>query len=362
MDALADLLDGVRARSAAFCRVVLEPPWAMRIADEAPLALATAVHGSAWIVPDDAEPVRIGPGDVAIIKGPDAYTVCDHLDTPPSAIVHPGNRLTTTDGVDVTASLRLSPHTRALSQSPDSGLPAGAAIIASGTYQATGDVSGRLLAALPPVARVPGADVGSPILALLAAEVAQDEPGQQVVLDRLLDLALISTLRVWFARLDADAPGWYRAHGDPLVGPAMRAIHDDPARTWTVAGLAAAVGYSRAAFARRFTAVIGEPPMTYLTRWRLDLAADLLRTTDDNIESIARQVGYANAFALTVAFKRTRGITPRQHRLARPHMDTKSTSRPLPTQRHGSRGLPPASPEVEEMTSTADTVDGGFRR
>jgi AraC-like DNA-binding protein len=149
---------------------------------------------------------------------------------------------------------------------------------------------------------------------ILAAEVGQDAPGQQVMLNRLLDLALIATLRAWFARPEADVPGWYRAHSDPLVAPALRHIHDDPARPWTVAGLAVAAGASRAAFARRFTALVGQPPMTYLTHWRLDLAADLLRKGDVTVDVVARQVGYANAFALTVAFKRVRGITPRQHR------------------------------------------------
>ena len=109
---------------------------------------------------------------------------------------------------------------------------------------------------------------------LLAAEVAGDEPGQQVVLDRLLDLALIATLRAWFARPEADAPGWYRAHGDPLVGPPCDSSTRTRPGPWTVAGLAAATGASRAAFARRFTALVGQPPMTYLTHWRLDLAAD----------------------------------------------------------------------------------------
>src|SRR5690606_27432949 len=137
------------------------------------------------------------------------------------------------------------------------------------------------------------------------------EPGQQVVLDRLLDLALISTLRAWFNRPEADAPGWYRAHSDPVVGPALGAIHDAPTRPWTVASLAEVAGASRAAFARRFGALVGQPPMTYLTHWRLALAADLLRSTDASVEAIARQVGYANAFALTVAFKRVRGVTPR---------------------------------------------------
>jgi AraC-like DNA-binding protein len=300
MDVLAALLDGVRARSAAFCRVVLEPPWSMRIADEAPLALATALHGSAWIVPADDEPVFIGTGDVAIIKGPDAYDVCDHPDTPPSVVVHPGNRLTTIEGVEVATGPRLSPQTRAASQPTEDGVPASAAVVASGTYQASGEVNGRLLAALPKVIRVPCDEVRSPILSLLADEVADNAPGQQLVLDRLLDLALVSTLRAWFAGPDADAPGWFRAHSDPIVGPALQAIHDDPARTWTVADLAAAVGCSRAAFARRFTTVLGQPPVTYLTHWRIDLAADRLRNTDASIESIAQQVGYANAFALAL--------------------------------------------------------------
>ena len=101
----------------------------------------------------------------------------------------------------------------------------------------------------------------------------------------------------------------------------MRAIHDDPSHRWTVATLAAEAGASRAAFARRFTSLVGEPPMTYLTHWRLDLAADLLHDSDASIEAIAGRVGYANAFALTVAFKRVRGTTPRQHRRSPPPPD-----------------------------------------
>ncbi|TDE14936.1 AraC family transcriptional regulator [Jiangella asiatica] len=307
MDALANLLDGVRARSAAFCRAVLEPPWALRIADRAPLALAAAVHGHAWIVPDDAEPLLMRTGDVVVIKGPHPYTVSDHPETEPSLTLHAGNRLTDADGRDVTGELNLGPNT--YGHGAD-----GSAVVASGTYQVTGDVGARLLSALPPLVHVPRADARIPILTMLEQEVAADEPGQRAVLDRLLDLTLIATLRAWFARPDAAAPGWYRAHSDPLVGPALELIHDDPARPWTVARLAAATGASRAAFARRFTDLVGEPPMTYLTGWRITLAADLLRGTDTTIDAIARRVGYANAFALSVAFKRVRGITPRQHR------------------------------------------------
>ncbi len=314
MDPLGDLLDGVRARSADFCRAVLEPPWALRIADRAPLALATPVHGHAWVVPDHDEPTLLRTGDVAIIHGLDPYTVADDPDTRPSLVVRPENRLVTADGLDITAEARLSTHSRTLGPRTGDPGPGCPAVLASGTYQVSSFVSGRLLASLPTVVHVPYEDVRSPIMDLLSAEVSRDEPGQQVVLDRLLDLALIAALRAWFARPTANPPGWYRAHGDPLVGRALRVIHDDPARPWTVATLAATTGASRAAFARRFTALVGQPPMSYLTHWRLDLAAEALRNTDATLSTIARHVGYANAFALTVAFKRVRGTTPDRYR------------------------------------------------
>ncbi|MGC5010469.1 cupin domain-containing protein [Streptosporangium sp. DT93] len=307
MDPLAALLDGVRARSAAFCQAVLEPPWSLRISDGAPLALVTTLRGHAWIMLGGAEPVLMRTGDVAIVKGPEPYTIGDDPATAPEVMVHAGNRLTTMDGVDITDALRLGPRTSG--RTPD-----GSAIVASGTYQVSGDVSERLLNALPEVVLVPRSDARSPIMDLLAQEVDGEGPGQQVVLDRLLDLALLATLRAWFARPEARAPGWYRAQSDPLIGPALRLIHDDPARPWTVATLAERVGASRAAFARRFTTLVGEPPMAYVTGWRLALAADLLRSSDTTIDSVARYVGYANAFALSVAFKRVRGVSPSRHR------------------------------------------------
>lgn len=310
MDALADLLTGVHARSAAFCQTILEPPWSLRIADGAPLALATTVRGHAWIVPDAGEPILMKTGDVAIVQGPQPYTVGDDPATPPRMVVHHGNRLTTTDGTDITDDLRLGPRTSGES-------PYGSAIVASGTYQVGSDVSQRLLSALPHVLVVPEPDVRGPVMQLLADEVGRDEPGQDYVLDRLLDLALVATLRAWFARPEARAPGWYRALGDPLVGPALRMMHADPARGWTVAALAAHAGCSRATLARRFTQLVGEPPMAYLAGWRITLAADLLRQTDATVETVARRVGYSNAFALSVAFKRLRGVAPSAYRAAR---------------------------------------------
>jgi AraC-like DNA-binding protein len=99
-----------------------------------------------------------------------------------------------------------------------------------------------------------------------------------------------------------------------VVGRALRMLHNNPAHRWTVATLAAEIGVSRAALARRFTELVGEPPMTFLTGWRLALAADLLREPDATVGAVARQVGYGSPFALSTAFKRVRGVSPRQHR------------------------------------------------
>ena len=134
------------------------------------------------------------------------------------------------------------------------------------------------------------------------------------MLDRLLDVLLIAVLRAWFARPEGQAPGWYRAAADPVVGPALQLLHEDPAHPWTVATLARATRVSRSELARRFTDLVGEPPMAYLTDWRLALAADLLLEPGATIGSVAPQVGYGSAFALSAAFKRVRGVSPQQHR------------------------------------------------
>jgi AraC-like DNA-binding protein len=192
----------------------------------------------------------------------------------------------------------------------------GATVMVTGTYPLRTEVGARLLAALPMLAVVPATSWDSPLVPLLASEIVKDDPGQEAVLDRLLDLLLIATLRMWFARDDVEAPMWYRAQQDPIVGPALRALHDDPARAWTVAALAGEVGVSRAALARRFTELVGESPIAYLTSWRLMIAADLLREPGSTIGAVAREVGYGSAFALSAAFKRVRGVSPQAHRRA----------------------------------------------
>jgi AraC-like DNA-binding protein len=307
MDAVAGLLDGPRAREAFLLRSSMDPPWSLRIQDEAPLTVMAIVRGDAWVVPDDDEPVSMRRGDVAIIRGPDPYTVADDPATPPQAVIHPGQRCTTVAGEELVDQWGLG--VRTWGNSPD-----GAAVMLTGTYQLEGEVSQRLLRALPTLIVLHDDEWDCPVIPLLADEIVKDDPGQEAVLDRLLDLLLIAALRAWFARPEADAPGWYRASSDPVVGHALRLMHHNPAHSWTVAELARETGVSRAALARRFHELVGEPPMTFLTNWRIALAADLLLEPGATIGSVAHQVGYGSPFALSAAFKRLRGISPQQHR------------------------------------------------
>jgi AraC-like DNA-binding protein len=307
MDVLDDLLAGTRARNGVFNLTILDRPWSIRITDQAALSLATLVRGEAWILRGDLEPTRMRERDVAVICGPEPYTVSGDPATEPQLLIHPGGRCDPLPGAPKDYSARLGVRTHG-------GRPDGEAMIVSGTYQMEGDVSRRLLTALPSVLVVPAEEVAGPVMEMVLGEIQRDEPGQQVVLDRWLDLALITTLRAWFARPESRAPGWYQAQSDPVVGLALRFLHEHPAHPWTVVELADRVSVSRASLARRFTGLVGEAPMTYLTGWRIALAADQLRETSDTVEAIARRVGYANAFALSVAFKRLRGTSPTAHR------------------------------------------------
>ncbi|MEV5838529.1 AraC family transcriptional regulator [Nocardia sp. NPDC052112] len=307
MDALASLLEGPRARGAFVMCSLLDPPWSLRIQDRAPLTVVSMVCGTAWIMTDAAgsKPRQVGAGDIAIFRGPDPYTVADDPATAPQIFIDPGNVTKTADGEILCETLSLG--VRQWGTDAD-----GATVMVTGTYESAGAASQRLLRALPPVIILRRGDFDTRLLDILVDEATKDEPAQGVVLDRLLDMVLIAALRAWFAR--NDAPAWYHAYSDPLVGKALRLLQHNPAHGWTVASLAEAVGVSRAALARRFTDLVGEPPMAFLTEWRLALAADLLQESDATIESIARQVGYGSAFALSTAFKRHFGVSPRDHR------------------------------------------------
>jgi AraC-like DNA-binding protein len=306
VDAVVGLLDGVRARGAFVLRMMMDPPWSMSIRDEAPLTLICQTHGSATIVGESSGTVRLGPGDVALTRGTEQYVFADDPATTPMVVIHPGQRCTTLSGEDLRFEMSLGVRTWGNS-------PSGATRSVICAYEGRSEVSARLLDALPTVLVLRADEWETPLVDLLAAEAGNDGPGQEAYLDRLLDLLLIAVLRTWFDR-DENAPTWWHAEHDPVVGPALKLIYNNPAHPWTVANLAAAVGSSRAVFASRFTEQVGGPPIAFLTSWRLALAADLLRSSKATIAAVAREVGYSTPFALSSAFKRAYGVSPNTYR------------------------------------------------
>lgn len=306
MDAISHVLTGPSARGAFVLRCSLEPPWSMRIEDESPLCVVALVRGQAYVSHDDGEPALLRAGDVAVVRGPRPYTVAGAPGTPPQVRIDPGQVCVPLAGEDTPPMSDVG--VRTWGNAPD-----GSTLMLVGVYESTGTVGQRLLGTLPERIRAPREHVPGALIDYLAEQIGSDEPGQPALLDRMLDLVLIAVLRWWFAQRP-DGPGWYRAYTDPVIGRALRLIEEAPAQPWTVARLGAATGLSRAAFARRFTDLVGEPPMAYLTNWRLSLAADLLAEPDATVATVARRVGYATPFAFSTAFKRLHQVSPQQYR------------------------------------------------
>ena len=307
-DEFSSLLEGPRARGAFTLRGLLASPWSLRIEANSPLTVISMIRGKACLSHDNGESVELVPGDVAVTRAPGHYTVSDKPNRAPTIFVYPGQDCRAPDGRSLFEEMMLG--TRTWGNDPDA-----ESLMLVGSYESMSDVSDRLREALPPLLWVKNEEWESPLIPLLNDEIARDAPGQAAILDRLLDMLLIAIVRKWFDRKETQELPWYEAKGDRIVGRVLKMIHKDPAQAWTLNSLAAKVGVSRAALARRFQDVVGQSPMAFLTQWRLALAADLLNEPEETLDTIAERVGYSSAFSLSSAFKRVRGISPKEHRI-----------------------------------------------
>lgn len=184
----------------------------------------------------------------------------------------------------------------------------------------------NLLEALPEVvvlqtAQAPELDRMQSTLALMAAEARSPSPGGEAVITRLADILVIQTVRAWIESDPGGRTGWLGALQDPQIGAAITRIHRDPARDWTVAALADITAMSRSAFSARFTALVGEPAMQYVTRWRMHVAVAALREEGATVGELAARLGYRSEAAFARAFKRVIGQPPGAIRAARPEDD-----------------------------------------
>jgi AraC-like DNA-binding protein len=303
VDIMGEVVTAVRTGRPFARRTDLYGTWGLRFRGDDGAGFHVVLEGSAWIVPPIVSaPVRLGVGDVVFVGKADGYTLAHHPDTPlqevdsiapkeqwPIPVPQPGERPGTVLLCGVYALERRRPH--------------------------------PLIAQLPRVIHLPArATIGEPlrsVVDLLGAEVPRDDASLGAAVPALLDLLIIYALRAWYAReAECGAQGWARAMQGGPVRTGLENIQRSAATPWTVAQLAAASGVSRSAFARDFRALVGEPPLTYLTRWRMIIAARLLRETDLPIEAVAARVGYGSSFAFGKAFKRWIGDAPGAYRRA----------------------------------------------
>jgi AraC-like DNA-binding protein len=300
MDVLTDLLQRSRARGAAFAHTTVHGDWGVRFPAGPRVSVHAIVAGEAHLwadAPHDA--TRLAPGDIVLVRESQHHQMA-HL--PGAACIPFGD-------------LPLDPTGRRRVVAGDGP----STVFFCGAYDFEGDLCRPTLDALPPTFRLrpaPGSTLRA-TMDLLGREMLHEAPGQQALLDRLLDVALVQVLREHFTAADTGAPAWFRASGDPHVGAALRAMHAEPARQWTVADLAAEATLSRSAFARRFTELLGVGPLAYLTEWRMALARERLRESDDRLAAIAHPLGYGSEFAFAAAFKRHHGAAPGRWRTAK---------------------------------------------
>ncbi|MFI6818995.1 AraC family transcriptional regulator [Nonomuraea sp. NPDC050328] len=308
MDLLAEALESMRTGRPTSIRTDGHAPWGLELPPTAGAGFHVVLHGSCWLVPVDAAhptPALLESGDVVFLRSGSRFVLADHPDTP--AQVPRPEQYTKAPPIGSVVLGAAQPDGRGPRTS-----------LLCGNYHLDLARPHPLLRQLPEVIHLPtrhGRHSGlAAAVRLLGAELDHPRIGSQGIVPALIDSLLLYILRAWLEEQPAAAHGWSAALRDSAVVAALTAIHDVPSAAWTVESLAVRSGLSRAAFAKRFATLVGEPPMAYLTRWRMTLAAKLLRDSDIPLTTVAAQTGYSTEFAFAKAFKREYGIAPGHYR------------------------------------------------
>jgi AraC-like DNA-binding protein len=301
VDVLSDAIIAMRTGRPHSTRHELYAPWGMHFTSGEGAGFHIVLRGSCWLIPPPpAPPVALSVGDVAFVRGESGHGLADSPSTPLAEV--PLNQ------GDV-------PYNEVRGEGAGP-----ATVVLCGAYMLDQTRTHPLLSEVPQVVHLP-AQVGShsslrAAVELLGSELDRPLPGIGAIVPALLDTLLLYILRAWFEQRShhENATGWVAALNDSAIVTALADIHQDPAHPWTVEELGTRASLSRAAFARRFTALIGQPPLTYLTWWRMTLAAQLLRESDEPLRVVARRAGYTSEVAFSAAFKREYGVTPGRYR------------------------------------------------
>ena len=295
-DPLAEALHHLRMSGVFYCHSELTAPWGVAVpAMPGCLWFHVVTAGECRLEADGVEPQVLRPGDVALVPHGE------------------GHRLRSDPGTIAPNVLDL-PHVfsnerYAVLRHGSGGAPT---TIVCGAVQFDSPAARGVVDQLPRLLHItasPRTESMQATLRIMAIEAHELRPGGEAVLTRLSDVLVVQAVRSWLETDPAARTGWLGALRDPQIGRAVAAVHRDAARAWTVASLAAEVPMSRSAFAARFTALVGEPALAYVTRWRMHLALDRLRA-DTPVADVAGRLGYRSEAAFSRAFKRVTGTSP----------------------------------------------------
>jgi AraC-like DNA-binding protein len=302
MDVLSQLLADLRVESTIYCRFEVADPWAIAYPGGEAAGFHVVLEGTCHLAVDGRDLLRLEAGDLVVLPHGTAHVLRGTSPAIPAPVEAVSARRQASDGLGVRYG----------------GAGEGAAYLC-GAFRFNASVGHPLLSALPEVIHVPAAQAGAhpwleTHLSAIACEARSGRPGAEMVMARLSDVLFVQAVRAHLAALPDVAAGWPGALRDPSLARALTVIHQQPERPWTVELLGRAVGMSRSHFAERFTKVVGEPPLSYLARWRMHRARTLLRDPSVRMGRIARMLGYGSDAAFSTAFKRWNGMAPGEFR------------------------------------------------
>ncbi len=299
MDPLEDIFTAMHIESALYARLQAKAPWGITFGTSPNARYAIVVRGHCWLSASSLpQPIALASGDCFIVKGETEFQLQDEL------------------GRDLLACNEVF-HEHA-----------GDTVSVGGDGALTDIVAGRfafdssggepLLSLLPSVLHIrmdsERARLLQATLQLIAIETTEQSMGARLVVNRLADVLFMQAMRAYCTSKDCHHSGWLSAYTDRRLGMALRAMHAEIERSWTVNSLATIVGMSRSAFAQHFKTIVGDTPLNYLNRWRIYRAKNLLRQSDLALIEIAQRVGYESDGAFNRAFKRSVGIAPGEYR------------------------------------------------
>ena len=306
MDALSAVLAPVRLQRTCWASTVARAPWGVGFAaGTGCVRFHYVLRGNAWLTVDKAnEPrVALSAGDLVAMPHGHAHALRDHA----QSSVRRWDELAQCVTQKIPGVIRI-----------DLGATGPETALITGAFVLDDPLATPLLTALPPLIRLtPDTEQAVPSflenIQFIAREVDSNRPGAEIILLRMADVLFIQILRAYLARLPDDGGGFLGALRDPSTAAALGAMHRRVEAQWTVASLAKEVGLSRSVFAARFTQLVGEPPLGYLTRLRMQKAAALLRD-GARLAEASHLTGYASEASFSYAFRQWSGVAPGAYR------------------------------------------------